>query len=168
MTELIYKPFRVLSSRTIKFLEDAKPALEENTNSPGSRLREELENLFGSVARAVHPLGLQSQGQLSPYLADRSQIGIKMRSRLEAVGVDVGYVLTGRRSIPASATPPEEIKPVYPPEVEKMIEEIAESAFQSAKLWGPKELSPSVEKALRKLTRKIAEEKVTGKKQEGS
>lgn len=68
--------------------------------STAQRLKEELDARYASLAEAARALGLKSRNQLTPYIYGLSGIGSKMRARLEAAGIDTGYILTGRRSLP--------------------------------------------------------------------
>lgn len=62
-----------------------------------ARLKECLLAIYGTVNAASEALGMSAQS-LSPYLNGRRAPGNKVLPRLEKAGVDVAFVLTGRKA----------------------------------------------------------------------
>jgi transcriptional regulator with XRE-family HTH domain len=67
------------------------------------RLREEALAKFGSIKALAESIGKTPQ-YLNVYLSGVNAPGPKMRRILEKAGLDVAYIMTGRRGIPTPAT----------------------------------------------------------------
>jgi hypothetical protein len=127
------------------------------------RLKEELERVFGSVSESWRALGLKQIGALHTYLSGQSGIGPKMRSRLEAAGVDIGYILTGRHSV----SEPAETEVAFTSEELQEIERETERMFAGKHLWGPKEIDEVQAKELKTIIRKFETELILRRRKSG-
>src|SRR5690554_849017 len=61
-----------------------------------SRLREELKRQGYSIAAAAREAGESSSQRLKDVLSGRQKCPVELLARLEVLGVDISYVLTGR------------------------------------------------------------------------
>ena len=61
------------------------------------RFREVIREQFGTQIALAKAIGAKDGSYLTPYVKGRSVIGKILRKKLEDVGVDVDYIITGRR-----------------------------------------------------------------------
>lgn len=74
------------------------------------RLREEVKMKFNTQVALCKAIGTSDATYLSAYVSGKNRIGNILRERLEAVGIDVGYVLYGKRGFsPVPAGPDPEV-----------------------------------------------------------
>ena len=90
----------------------------KNNEQIGKRLSEEIEQKFGSLKGAALAIGVASGAYFRPYIAGTSKPGMTLRNKLKKAGVDVDYVMTGKRiSVPS-------VKSDEQNELKKSIEDI--------------------------------------------
>jgi transcriptional regulator with XRE-family HTH domain len=70
------------------------------------RLREEVLRRFGSIKAFADAIG-KSQQYVNVYLAGSNSPGPKVRTLMHKAGLDVAYVMTGRRGTSGGALPKE-------------------------------------------------------------
>jgi hypothetical protein len=64
----------------------------------GGRLSAEIEQKYGSLKKAADAMGLKTGGaHLRPYLIGESKPGMSLRSKMRDAGLDVVYIMTGKR-----------------------------------------------------------------------
>lgn len=74
------------------------------------RLREEVKKKFKTQVALCKAIGASDATYLTAYVSGKHRIGNILRDKLEAVGIDVAYVLYGKRGIsPVPAGPDPEI-----------------------------------------------------------
>ncbi|MCX6178613.1 MAG: helix-turn-helix transcriptional regulator [Chlorobiaceae bacterium] len=61
------------------------------------RFREVIREQFGTQIALAKAIGAKDGSYLTPYVNGRSMIGKILRKKLEIVGIDVDYVIGGRR-----------------------------------------------------------------------
>ena len=61
------------------------------------RFREVIREQFGTQIALAKAIGAKDGSYLTPYVNGRSMIGKILRKKLESVGIDVDYVIGGRR-----------------------------------------------------------------------
>lgn len=66
------------------------------------RLRQVIKDDFGTQIALAKAIGVKDGSYLTPYVTGRSMIGSILRKKLEGVGIDVDYVMTGRKQDLAS------------------------------------------------------------------
>ncbi len=69
----------------------------EKNNTMGGRLAEEIASKFGSYKSAAEAMGMQNGTYFRPYLNNKSRIGMLLQKRLADIGLDVGYIIDGKR-----------------------------------------------------------------------
>lgn len=62
-----------------------------------NRFREVIREQFGTQIALAKAIGAKDGSYLTHYVNGRSMIGKILRKKLEAVGIDVDYIITGRR-----------------------------------------------------------------------
>lgn len=67
----------------------------DNNSTMGGRLEEEIYRVHGSITGASKAMGAATPSYFRPYLNNTNRIGMKVRKRLEAIGLDVDYIVTG-------------------------------------------------------------------------
>lgn len=60
------------------------------------RFRKVIKEQFGTQIALARAIGVKDGSYLTPYVTGRSMIGGILRKKLEGVGVDVDYIVTGR------------------------------------------------------------------------
>lgn len=66
----------------------------------GLRLLEEIELKYGSLRGAAQAMGLRSGAYFRSYTTEGGSIpGMTLRKKLLMAGLDVGYIMTGDRSV---------------------------------------------------------------------
>jgi len=60
------------------------------------RFRKVIKDQFGTQIALARAIGVKDGSYLTPYVTGRSMIGGILRKKLEGVGIDVDYILTGR------------------------------------------------------------------------
>ncbi|MEI8185930.1 MAG: hypothetical protein WCG19_04460 [Chlorobiaceae bacterium] len=71
--------------------------MTDNSDSIGGRLREEITRVYGSYKKAASVMGVKSGSYFRPYLNNTSGIGIMLQKKLSDIGLDVEYIMTGKR-----------------------------------------------------------------------
>lgn len=61
------------------------------------RFRKVIKDQFGTQIALARAIGVKDGSYLTPYVTGRSMIGGILRKKLEGVGIDVDYILTGRK-----------------------------------------------------------------------
>jgi hypothetical protein len=70
------------------------------------RLREEIKKRFKTQVALCKAIGASDSSYLTAYVSGKNRIGNILREKLEAVGIDVAYVLYGKKGIsPVPAEP---------------------------------------------------------------
>jgi hypothetical protein len=60
------------------------------------RFRTVIKEQFGTQIALARAIGVKDGSYLTPYVTGRSMIGGILRKKLESVGIDVDYIVTGR------------------------------------------------------------------------
>jgi len=63
------------------------------------RLREEIKKRFKTQVALCKAIGASDSSYMTAYVTGKNRIGNILREKLEAVGIDVAYVLYGKRGI---------------------------------------------------------------------
>lgn len=63
------------------------------------RLREEIKKRFKTQVALCKAIGASDASYMTAYVTGKNRIGNILREKLEAVGIDVAYVLYGKRGI---------------------------------------------------------------------
>lgn len=74
------------------------------------RFRKVIQDQFGTQIALARAIGVKDGSYLTPYVTGRSMIGGILRKKLEKVGIDVDYILTGRMK--KSQEAPVQVEPV--------------------------------------------------------
>jgi hypothetical protein len=61
------------------------------------RFRQVIKDQFGTQIALARAIGVKDGSYLTPYVTGRSMIGGILRKKLEGVGIDVDYIMTGRK-----------------------------------------------------------------------
>jgi len=61
------------------------------------RFRQVIKEKFGTQIALARAIGVKDGSYLTPYVTGRSMIGSILRKKLELVGIDVDYIITGRK-----------------------------------------------------------------------
>jgi hypothetical protein len=61
------------------------------------RFRQVIKEQFGTQIALARAIGVKDGSYLTPYVTGRSMIGGILRKKLEDVGIDVDYIMTGRK-----------------------------------------------------------------------
>lgn len=69
----------------------------EKNNTMGGRLAEEIAREFGSYTKAAEAMGAKNPTYFRPYLNNTSKIGMILQKKLGELGLDVGYIINGKR-----------------------------------------------------------------------
>jgi hypothetical protein len=85
-----------------------------------NRFREVIREQFGTQIALAKAIGAKDGSYLTHYVNGRSMIGKILRKKLEAVGIDVDYIITGRRKGEGSCS--EKNQEVYDQCVGKILE----------------------------------------------
>ncbi|MBO8093798.1 MAG: helix-turn-helix transcriptional regulator [Prosthecochloris sp.] len=72
------------------------------------RFRKVIKDQFGTQIALARAIGVKDGSYLTPYVTGRSMIGGILRKKLEDVGIDVDYIMTGRREETTSAVEQDE------------------------------------------------------------
>jgi hypothetical protein len=70
------------------------------------RFRQVIKEQFGTQIALARAIGVKDGSYLTPYVTGRSMIGSILRKKLEGVGIDVDYIMTGRKDGIAMAEEP--------------------------------------------------------------
>jgi len=70
------------------------------------RFKRVIKKQFGTQVALAKAIGVKHGSYLTPYVTGRSMIGSILRKKLEDVGVDVDYIMTGRDDTLALAEDP--------------------------------------------------------------
>jgi hypothetical protein len=62
------------------------------------RFREEIKKKFKTQIALCHAIGAKDGSYVTGYVTGNNRIGNILREKLEAVGVDVNYILYGKRT----------------------------------------------------------------------
>jgi hypothetical protein len=84
------------------------------------RFREVIREQFGTQIALAKAIGAKDGSYLTPYVNGRSMIGKILRKKLEAVGIDVDYIIGGKRKGETSCS--EQNRELYDQCVEKIHE----------------------------------------------
>jgi hypothetical protein len=63
------------------------------------RLREEIKKRFKTQVALCKAIGASDSSYMTAYVTGKNRIGNILREKLEAVGIDVAYVLYGKKGI---------------------------------------------------------------------
>jgi hypothetical protein len=72
-------------------------ANHEGHTEMAERFRQVIKDQFGTQIALARAIGVKDGSYLTPYVTGRSMIGSILRKKLEVVGIDVDYILTGRK-----------------------------------------------------------------------
>ncbi len=85
----------------MKEISKPRPYTEE-----AKRLRWEIKKKFKTQVSLCQAIGAKDSSIIAPYIAGYNRIGNILRDRLEAVGIDVNYILYGKKGSPELPSPP--------------------------------------------------------------
>ena len=85
-----------------------------------NRFREVIREQFGTQIALAKAIGAKDGSYLTPYVNGRSMVGKILRKKLEAVGIDVDYIIGGKRKGADSCS--EQNKVVYDQCIGKILE----------------------------------------------
>jgi hypothetical protein len=85
------------------------------------RFRQVIREQFGTQIALARAIGVKDGSYLTPYVTGRSMIGSILRKKLEGVGIDVDYIMTGRK---------EESKLAEEPPGDEMLVELCTNKIQ--------------------------------------
>jgi hypothetical protein len=71
------------------------------------RLREEIKKRFKTQVALCKAIGASDSSYMTAYVTGKNRIGNILREKLEAVGIDVAYVLYGKKGISPVPTGPD-------------------------------------------------------------
>ncbi|WP_157098418.1 helix-turn-helix transcriptional regulator [Chlorobaculum limnaeum] len=77
------------------------------------RFRQVIKEQFGTQIALAKAIGVKDGSYLTPYVTGRSMIGGILRKKLEGVGIDVDYIMTGRKEVLALGEEPAEQESLY-------------------------------------------------------
>ena len=93
-----------------KIEKSEEPSNQTDYGEVAERFRQIIKEQFGTQRALAKAIDVKDGSYLTPYVTGRSMIGSILRKKLEAVGIDVDYILTGRREeIPPAEQDKEEL-----------------------------------------------------------
>ena len=70
------------------------------------RLRAEIKKKFKTQVALCQAIGAKDASYITAYVTGKNRIGNILREKLEAVGIDVNYILYGKKGTPQLPPPP--------------------------------------------------------------
>ena len=70
------------------------------------RLRAEIKKKFKTQVALCQAIGAKDASYITAYVTGKNRIGNILREKLEAVGIDVNYILYGKKGSPQLPPPP--------------------------------------------------------------
>jgi len=70
------------------------------------RLRGEIKKKFKTQVALCQAIGAKDASYITAYVTGKNRIGNILREKLEAVGIDVNYILYGKKGTPELPPPP--------------------------------------------------------------
>ena len=70
------------------------------------RLRAEIKKKFKTQVALCQAIGAKDTSYITAYVTGKNRIGNILREKLEAVGIDVNYILYGKKGSPQLPPPP--------------------------------------------------------------
>ncbi len=70
------------------------------------RLRAEIKKKFKTQVALCQAIGAKDASYITAYVTGKNRIGNILREKLEAVGIDVNYILYGKKGPPQLPPPP--------------------------------------------------------------
>ena len=70
------------------------------------RLRAEIKKKFKTQVALCQAIGANDASYITAYVTGKNRIGNILREKLEAVGIDVNYILYGKKGTPQLPPPP--------------------------------------------------------------
>jgi hypothetical protein len=70
------------------------------------RLRGEIKKKFKTQIALCQAIGAKDSSYITAYVTGKNRIGNILREKLEAVGIDVNYILYGKKGSPELPPPP--------------------------------------------------------------
>ena len=70
------------------------------------RLRAEIKKKFKTQVALCQAIGAKDASYITAYVTGKNRIGNILREKLEAVGIDVNYILYGKKGAPELPPPP--------------------------------------------------------------
>jgi hypothetical protein len=70
------------------------------------RLRGEIKKKFKTQVALCQAIGAKDASYITAYVTGKNRIGNILRDKLEAVGIDVNYILYGKKGSPELPPPP--------------------------------------------------------------
>ena len=70
------------------------------------RLRGEIKKKFKTQVALCQAIGAKDASYITSYVTGKNRIGNILREKLEAVGIDVNYILYGKKGAPKLPPPP--------------------------------------------------------------
>ena len=70
------------------------------------RLRAEIKKKFKTQVALCQAIGAKDASYITAYVTGKNRIGNILREKLEAVGIDVNYILYGKKGAPQLPPPP--------------------------------------------------------------
>ena len=70
------------------------------------RLRSEIKKKFKTQVALCQAIGAKDASYITAYVTGKNRIGNILREKLEAVGIDVNYILYGKKGSPELPPPP--------------------------------------------------------------
>ena len=71
-----------------------------------NRLRSEIKKKFKTQSALCQAIGAKDASYITAYVTGKNRIGNILREKLEAVGIDVNYILYGKKGAPQLPPPP--------------------------------------------------------------
>jgi hypothetical protein len=73
------------------------------------RLRGEIKKKFKTQIALCQAIGAKDSSYITAYVTGKNRIGNILREKLEAVGIDVNYILYGKKGSPELPSPPPDL-----------------------------------------------------------
>ena len=70
------------------------------------RLRAEIKKKFKTQVALCQAIGAKDASYITAYVTGKNRIGNILREKLEAVGIDVNYIIYGKKGTPQLPPPP--------------------------------------------------------------
>ena len=70
------------------------------------RLRSEIKKKFKTQVALCQAIGAKDASYITAYVTGKNRIGNILREKLEAVGIDVNYIIYGKKGTPELPPPP--------------------------------------------------------------
>ena len=70
------------------------------------RLKAEIKKKFKTQVALCQAIGAKDASYITAYVTGKNRIGNILREKLEAVGIDVNYILYGKKGTPQLPPPP--------------------------------------------------------------